>query len=494
MSPPVASALRSSRPLLARIATRAALPGSSRSTHSIHLKTQGVPGPESKRLLADIDAVSDARTAVVAVDYASSKGNYLVDADGNRHLDMFGQIASIAIGYRNHALEALAASQEFRIAAMNRPALGVFPPHDWRELLDSGLMKVRPKGLDHIFTANCGSTANESAFKAACMAYRHRERGHSDFSADEMASCMDNAAPGSPQLTILSFKSGFHGRLFGSLSTTRSKPIHKVDIPAFDWPAVDWPQLQYPLDAHAAENRREEERVLALVEETIHDWKKRGKPVAAVVVEPIQSEGGDRHASPAFFRGLRDVTKRLGVYMIVDEVQTGVGATGTFWAHDKWQLTTPPDIVTFSKKMQAAGYYHTSEMRPSAGYRNFNTWMGDPMRAMQARTLIDYIEQHGLVEHTARMGDKLYGVLEGLAARFPALVQSLRGHGEGTFLAFDAETAQERDAIVAQLRNRGVLVGGSGERAVRLRPMLIFGDAELAAFAERIEEVLVHLS
>lgn len=88
---------------------------------------------------------------------------------------------------------------------------------------------------------------------------------------------------------------------------------------------------------------------MANVEETIHLWKSKS-PVAGVIIEPIASEGGDQHASPSFFRKLRALTKKLGVYLIVDEVQTGVGATGTLWAHEKWGLETPPDAVTFSKK------------------------------------------------------------------------------------------------------------------------------------------------
>jgi 4-aminobutyrate aminotransferase/(S)-3-amino-2-methylpropionate transaminase len=479
--------------------------------------------------------VGDFRTAVVALQYPKCKGNYVVDADDNVLLDMFGQIASISVGYRNEELEAVARTEEFAMAAMNRPALGVFPPADWRATLDAGLLKesVRPRGLSQIFTANCGSTANESAYKACFMAYMHRKRGHSDFDQKEMASSMDNAAPGAPTLSMLSFKTGFHGRLFGSLSTTRSKPIHKLDIPAFDWPAVDWPALRYPLEQHEAENRKEEERVIALVEETIEQWEPKA-PVAAIVVEPIQSEGGDNHASPHFFRRLREVTKQRGVYMIVDEVQTGVGATGTFWAHEKWNLPTPPDAVSFSKKMQAAGYYHTEELRPSAGYRNFNvsdsasrvgpalcqighlavahvlmlflslhalltrstyqTWMGDPARAIQAREIIRYIEANSLVSHTASMGELLYSLLASLSSRYPTLVQNLRGKTEGTFQAFDCQTGKERDALVAGMRKRGVLVGGSGERAVRLRPLLIFGEQELGIFAETLEATLKEMA
>lgn len=102
---------------------------------------------------------------------------------------------------------------------------------------------------------------------------------------------------------------------------------------------------------------------------------KSTKPIAAVIIEPILAEGGDKSASPSFFRSLRSIARKHQVYFIVDEVQTGVGATGTFWAHEQWELDSPPDFVTFSKKMQAAGVFHTEETRPNAPYRNYNTWM-----------------------------------------------------------------------------------------------------------------------
>ena len=222
-----------------------------------------------------------------------------------------------------------------------------------------------------------GSDANETAYKAAFMYRRRMERGVDvDFSAEELSTCMNNASPGSPSMSIMSFKKAFHGRLFATLSTTRSKPIHKMDIPAFDWPQAPFPALKYPLEENVEANKAEEERCLAEVEELIKTWK---SPVAAVVVEPIQSEGGDNHASPAFFQGLRDVTKKHNVLLIVDEVQTGVGATGKFWAHEHWNLTSPPDMVTFSKKAQTAGYYFGDPMlRPDKPYRQFNTLVAIP--------------------------------------------------------------------------------------------------------------------
>ena len=270
-------------------------------------------------------------------------------------------------------------------------------------------------------------------------------------------------------MSILSFKSAFHGRLFASLSTTRSKPIHKLDIPAFDWPQASFPHIKYPLSEHAKENSEEEARCLAETEELIKTFH---NPVAAVVVEPIQSEGGDNHASPAFFRGLREITKRNNVMLIVDEVQTGVGATGKFWAHEHWDLAEPPDMVTFSKKAQTAGYYFGNEdLRPNKPYRQFNTWMGDPARAILFGAIIKEIERLNLVESTARTGEYLYDGLERLAQQYPDQIMNLRGKGQGTFLAFDSP---KRDEFLKKAKGEGILIGGSGQSAVRLRPMLIF--------------------
>lgn len=356
-------------------------------------------------------------------------------------------------------------------ALINRPALGNFPSSDWAHILKTGALRAAPKGLDQVFTAMAGSDANETAYKAAFMYYRQLQRGgpEVEFSEEELLSTMNNQSPGSPQLSILSFKSAFHGRLFGSLSTTRSKAIHKLDIPAFDWPQASFPQLKYPLEDHVQENAAEEKRCLDEVERLIKEFH---NPVAAVMVEPIQSEGGDNHASPAFFQGLRDITKRTNVLFIVDEVQTGVGATGKFWAHDHWNLSSPPDMVTFSKKAQTAGYYFGNPaLRPNKPYRQFNTWMGDPARALVYRGIIEEIERLGLVENTRITGDYLFGGLARLAEKYPEHFQNLRGKNQGTFIAWDTP---KRDQFIAKAKSFGVNIGGSGASAIRLRPMLVF--------------------
>lgn len=399
----------------------------------------------------------------------------------------YAQIASIPLGYNNPALVKAAQSPEMIDSIVNRPALGNFPSHNWAEVLETGILKVAPKGLNQVFTAMAGSDANETAYKAAFMWRRQQERGGPavEFTEEEMESCMNNQSPGAAQLSILSFKTGFHGRLFGSLSTTRSKPIHKLDIPAFDWPQATFPHLKYPLAEHVEENAKAEADSLAEVEKLIKTWH---LPPAAVVVEPIQSEGGDNHASPAFFRGLREVTQKHGVLLIVDEVQTGVGATGKFWAHDHWDLPSPPDMVTFSKKAQTAGYYFGNpELRPNKPYRQFNTWMGDPSKAILFRAIVDEIQRLNLVENTAKVGDYLYGKIEELAKKYPADFQNLRGKGQGTFIAFDS---QKRDQFLAKAKTFGVNIGGSGATAVRLRPMLIFEKQHADILIAAMEKIV----
>lgn len=111
---------------------------------------------------------------------------------------------------------------------------------------------------------------------------------------------------------FLFFLGGFHGRTIGVLSTTHSKAIHKLDIPALDWPIASFPRYKYPLEEHVQENQAEDRRCLAEVEELFERYNKAGKPVAGVIVEPIQAEGGDNHGSAEFFRGLQRITKKVG--------------------------------------------------------------------------------------------------------------------------------------------------------------------------------------
>ncbi|XP_031567513.1 4-aminobutyrate aminotransferase, mitochondrial-like [Actinia tenebrosa] len=441
------------------------------------MKTE-VPGPKSKELFKRLETFQSSKGMKYFVDFDQSSGNYIVDADGNVILDVYQQIASMPLGYNHPDLhEALRNSTELITSIINRAALGLLPPKTLPDNLKNSLLKIAPKGLTEVTTMACGTCANENALKAAFIWYRNKERGDINPTEEEMRTSLLGKPPGSTPYTVMSFQGGFHGRTLGALTLTRSKPIHKVDIPCFDFPVAPFPKLKYPLEEFTAENEAEEKRCLEIVSEMIHEWNQAGKNVAALIVEPIQAEGGDNHASPMFFRGLQAICKEFGTAFIVDEVQTGCGATGKFWAHEYWNLETPPDIVTFSKKMSTGGYYQKAEFRPDAPFRIFNTWMGDPNKLIIIREVIKIIEKYDLVTNAYNIGEKLIGGLKDLENTYPELFSKVRG--VGTFCAFDLCDVATRTKFLANARNRGVDMDGCGTSTIRFRPALIFGQKHL---------------
>lgn len=351
------------------------------------------------------------------------------------------------------------------------------------------LMSVAPKGLDHISTMMCGSCSNENAYKNLFLWYRRVQRGENvPFSVEEMDSCMNNQKPGSPTLSILSFQGAFHGRTMGVLSTTHSKYIHKIDVPAFDWPVAYFPQYKYPLEENVRENKEEDRKSLAHVQELIDEWAKRGMPVAGVVVEPIQSEGGDNEASPEFFQELQRICKRNGSGLLIDEVQTGGGATGKMWCHEHFNLPESPDIVTFSKKMQLGGYYHASAMKPAQAYRVFNTWMGDPGKVLLLERILEVVKRDNLLQNVERVGKVLKGGLLEVEKENSHLLNSTRGRG--TFLAINAKNTKARDDMLSALKAQGIQAGGCGDLAIRFRPSLVFQEKHAEIFLDKFRNVV----
>lgn len=452
------------------------------------VSTESIPGPKSTAINHELGKVFDNGATYFVADYFKSLGNYISDADGNKLLDVYCQISSIALGYNNPKLIEAAKSDEMTSAIVNRPALACFPSTNYKDILQQGLLAAAPPGMDKIWTSLSGSDANETAYKAAFMYQHAKLRQTNGFTEEELTSVMNNETPGASDMVILSFDKGFHGRLFGSLSTTRSKAIHKLDIPAFPWPKAPFPKLKYPLSEFETENREEEQGCLYELESIIENSPSK---IAAVIVEPVQSEGGDNHATSFFFQGVRDITKKHGILFIVDEVQTGVGASGKMWAHEHWNLSTPPDMVTFSKKFQAAGFYFSNpDLQPKLPYRQFNTWCGDPSKAILAKGIYQEIVKHNLVEKTAKLGDYLYKNLNDIFSKFPQKVSNLRGENFGTFIAWDCQDVDLRNKILLACRERGVNLGGCGDYSIRLRPTLVFEKKHADIFLNILEDVL----
>jgi len=467
----------------------------SQQTQQIAMHTE-VPGPETKKLIEEYSEIGGGGGAVAMfLDLEKSNGCYVVDADGNLMLDLFQQIASLPLGYNHPSLKKAHQDPLMQVFNISRPALGLFPCKEFPEICKEAFMSIAPEGLTKVQTMLCGSSANENVFKAAFFAMREKERaliGQKGFTAEEEASCMNNQAPGcANHLSIMSFHGGFHGRTLAALTCTHSKTVHKLDVPAFDWPTADFPHLKYPLDQHKDENAKEEKRCLDHVRSLFEERQGKGTPVAGLIVEPVLSEGGDFHASPDFFKGLQKACEDYGAAFIVDEVQTGVGATGEMWAHEMWGLPTSPDFVCFSKKALLGGYYYKDHYQPPGGYRVFNTWMGDPCKALLFRQVVRTIKEDNLLERVKVCGVKLRDILDRAAKEAPAYVDNVRN--QGCIAAFDSGSPANRDKLFSTLRNNGVFVGVNGTQSIRFRPPLIMEPEHLDQFEKIFFDTLHQL-
>ncbi|CAG9783699.1 unnamed protein product [Diatraea saccharalis] len=234
-------------------------------------------------------------------------------------------------------------------------------------------------------TMMCGSCSNENAFKAVFMWYRMKERGgRLDFSHEEIASCMYNQPPGSPKMSIMSFK--------------------------------------------------------------------------------------------------------RGAALIIDEVQTGCGPTGKMWCHEHFDLPTPPDVVTFSKKMLIGGFYFKPQFKAPHPYRIFNTWMGDPGKLILLECVLKVMRQNNLLCLVEQSGTILKNGLLELETEYPFHINSVRGRG--TFLSFNVSSTAMRDKLIINLKKNGVLCGACGETSIRLRPALIFAPKHAQIYLDILRKTL----
>lgn len=307
-------------------------------------------------------------------------------------------------------------------------------------------------------------------------------------SQEELESCIMNQTPGSPQLSILSFIGGLHGRTMAASACSHTRWQIKLDFPVPEWPIATFPNLKYPLEDYVAENKAEENRCLAQIEDLIEQWNKKGKPVVGLIIEPVQAEGGDKFASADFFQQLRDITNKNDIALIMDEVQTGCGPTGKFWAHEHFNLTDSPDIVTFSKKMLTGGFYNKESYRSAEPARIFNTWLGDPSKLLLIGEVVKVIQEDNLLNNVKVTGDYLLNGLKDMQAMFPGYLS--RARGLGTFCSIDLPDGPTRDKVIYELRQRGVHTGACGEKCIRFRPALIFQKQHVDIFLEQFSAVL----
>jgi 4-aminobutyrate aminotransferase/(S)-3-amino-2-methylpropionate transaminase len=455
--------------------------------------TEAVPGPRTLQLAArgGFDMQGIYRTLVI--DDLKSQGPYAVDVDGNVLLDLFANFALGALGYNHPAVTAMTQTAAFAHAAANPTSTPFVTTPAWFDFLEALEARYAPRGMAKVFCVDSGGEGVEAALKAAFIVHAERRRERVgqpknplELGEEEQRRILDNQGT---DAVVVSFAGSFHGRGLGPLSATHSKVIHKADLPAFPWPTAPFPARAFPLARHAEQNARAEASAVAELEKILEVHRGR---VAAILVEPLQSEGGDRHASPAFFRKVQELADAAGAAFILDEVQTGVGMSGTLWAHEQLELPRPPDMVCFGKKMQMGGFFATAPFVISQFGRMYQTKNGDRARAMIAEVILRTVLDDGLLERARRVGAHFLAGLEDLAARYPTLVTQPRGLG--LLLAFDLPTPAVRDDFLKRALGRGVFASYTGTRSVRLRPHLITEVAHVDDALGVFDEVLRELS
>jgi len=441
----------------------------------------------------------------VAFDPAESIGPYLaiVDRDGAgqpyRFLDMGALIATSAFGENDPAvvraiLESLPfvtsryAHSEYQTALSLR--------------LKAELNRIAPEGTPRHFVVNTGAEAVENAIKSVLLnRVKTTEDGEGGF--------------------IVSFEGAFHGRTLGALAVTHRKKA-RLGFPTFDWPHILFPVE----DARAPkETARREERSLKQLWDLLvsgrlpradkskdtfrremdaldefltrqgdqdlgafvqaqrsaltPDVVRRARRVAAVLVEPIQGEGGVRLASARFMRKLRLLTRIYDVPLVFDEVQTGWGMTGRLWGHELFDLPCPPDVVTWAKKAQN-GVLFVSEALATffQEEKKFNTtWEGDSVGMVRLLAQIDKLD----LDQVRRTGERARAGLEALAREYREILKNVRG--AGVMLGFDVMRADWCDALRDRAFRRGLLLLPAGERVLRFYPRY---DSEPSAIDEAL--------
>lgn len=412
----------------------------------------------------------------LVLDLERSSGSYLVDArTGERYLDMFTFFASSALGM-NHP--ALAADDGFRVelaqAAINKPSNSDVYSVPMARFVDTFTRVLGDPALPHLFFVDGGALAVENALKVAF----------------DWKSRFNESRGLSPDLgtRVLHLRGAFHGRSGYTLSLTNTDPNKVARFPKFDWPRIDAPVIRPGLDdaAMAALEAESLRQARAAFEGHPHD-------IACFIAEPIQGEGGDRHFRPEFFAAMRELCDEFDALLIVDEVQTGCGITGTPWAYQ--QLGIAPDVVAFGKKTQVCGVMagrrvdEVTDNVFTVSSRINSTWGGNLTDMVRARRILEVIEADGLMERAAQAGGYLRARLDRLADEFPGVVRDVRGRG--LMCAFSLPSPDQRDALIRRLWDRRVIMLASGVDSVRFRPALTVSRAELD---EAVDAVRLALS
>ncbi|MEL6616690.1 MAG: L-lysine 6-transaminase [Bacteroidota bacterium] len=436
---------------------------------------KALPAAGDVRAILDRHILADGYHMVL--DMEQSQGIYLHDAvTGRRFVDLFTFYASNPLGMNHPALAGPTPEAEgFRArlmdAALNKVANSDIYTRHFARFVDTFGRVGIPEELPNAFFVSGGALAVENALKVA-FDWKVRKN---------MA-----AGRGEKGSQVLHFRQAFHGRSGYTMSLTNTDPNKVAHFPKFDWPRISNPAIRHD-DVEARE--------AASIAEAKAAFEAHPHDIAAIIIEPIQGEGGDNHFRPAFFQALRDLADEHEALLVFDEVQTGVGLTGTMWA---WQgIGVVPDIMAFGKKTQVCGILASRRVEEvddhvfAKSSRINSTWGGNLVDMVRFDRILETIEADDLVGNAWRQGEYLQRRLGEMEARFEHVSGA---RGRGLMCAFDLASGEQRNAVVSRAYEHGAVVLGCGERSIRFRPALTIDaiglDEGLSILERSLEDVL----
>jgi L-lysine 6-transaminase len=419
----------------------------------------------------------------VVMDLKRSHGNFIHDSlHGVEILDFYSHFATCPIGYAHPRVTTPEFLDELAWAAVTKPANSDIYTEQMALFVETFARLSVPKAHGkHMFFVEGGALANENALKAAFdwKVRKNFRKGHRRETGSK----------------VLHFEQAFHGRSGYTLSLTNtSDPRKTMYFPKFDWPRVVNPKLTFPLTPESLERTAAvEELAIRQIHQALAENR---DDVAALIMEPIQGEGGDNHFRPEFLRRLRTICDENDMLFVLDEVQTGMGLTGSMWAFQG--LGVEPDIFTFGKKTQVCGFASNDRITEepenvfNVSSRINSTWGGNLVDMVRCRKFLEIMADEDLVENARTTGEFLLGKLVELGAEFPGKMTNIRGRG--LFIAFDLPDGKTRgDVLSCWLKKHHVMALTSGDRAIRLRPPLTLTKDEAALGVQRLRAALAEI-
>lgn len=408
----------------------------------------------------------------VIFDNSKSKGVYVHDAiTGREYLDLFTCFASMPIGYNHPKMLEPKFLDKLSRVAVNKITLSDIYSPEQAEFLDTFYRLALPPEFKYLFFIEGGALAVENALKTA-MDWKFRL----------------NLSRGDTRLVgtkVIHFTECFHGRTGYTMSLTNTDPTKTLYFEKFDWPRVPNPKMAFPLQEHLEEVEARERRAIRRIEEIL---ARDSEEICAVIIEPIQGEGGDNHFRDEFFIELRRLCDEYEVLLIFDEVQTGVGLTGKMWCYQHFSIV--PDIIAFGKKTQVCGMMATERIDNvpdnvfHVSSRINSTWGGNIVDMVRCARILEIIEDEDLIGNVNSVAPTVMKTLEDLQSEFPKLICNTRGRG--FFAAFDVATTELRDKLRLEILKNGAIMLPCGWSTLRLRPSLTFSEEDAAKAHEII--------